>query len=514
MSLLRSSLCWLGIAWLVFLTGCSTLPAHRQMPQESAAAVTGHAHLDRYARQAPIEGLSGFRLLPDAVVALDARIALIRAAERSLDLQYYFFRCDAIGLQVVDELKDAAARGVRVRLIVDDLHVDQDDTVLLELSSTPNVQVRLFNPLPARNTGLVARILSSLHELPRINRRMHNKLLVADNTMSVSGGRNIGREYFMESEDANFIDIDVLSVGPVVQQQSAGFDAYWNSRQVYPAEQVARRAGAVHSRPISSAAAAMMLRLDPLGRSLVSMQLAAGALDLIWAPAQAFVDAPSKIEGDSMEKRFAGSVTQRTLGVITGAQSSVVIISPYFIPGEVGLGIMRDAQRRGIATTVLTNSLGATDEALVYFAYAKYRKDMLRAGVSLYELSPILAKRLRKLGSFGKSQGRLHAKMALIDGRQMFIGSMNLDGRSASLNTETGLLIESEELVRDFLKLMPDGRFRGAYELRLTPGDAIQWIDHDKAEGTQEVLDREPDMTPGVALKQLLLTPFLLEEHL
>jgi len=515
---LRVLLVSLFIAML--LVGCSSLAPRATLAPTHVRADALDSPLGRSVAQAEIsapEGHSGFRLLPDAAFALDARLELSRRATRSLDVQYYLFRCDALGTQILRELRSAAARGVMVRMIVDDLHIERDDELFFAFAALPNVEVRLFNPLAARSGGPLSRVLRSLPDVLRINHRMHNKLFIADNSLSISGGRNIGQEYFMQDERANFIDVDILAAGPVVREQSRAFDLYWNSAQAFPVQSVVvppvDESAARHFDELAAVPALAMPSQteDPLGRGPVSHELAAGKLDLIWAPAQVYVDDPAKVTRPTTQERFAGSVTERTLAVISAAQSSVFIVSPYFIPGNVGLSIMQDASQRGVTTTVLTNSLGATDEAVVHFAYARYRPKMLALGVRLYEMSPVLSRRLTKLGNFGRSQGRLHAKVAFIDGRRIFVGSMNLDGRSASLNTEIGLLIDSQELVSDFRRLMDGDRFRGAYELRLDPRGELLWVAH-ASDGTETATPFEPGA--GLLPLQRLLAPLLPEELL
>ena len=506
---------WLLLVLAALLQACASLPDRALLAPEFSPPHTANSVLARLADAQPSAGLSGLRLLPDGDFALDARIALAQAAEHTLDVQYYIFRCDAVGLALLHALERAARRGVRVRLLVDDLHVDDNDAHFLAFAAHPNVQVRMFNPAPARNGGVLSRLLRSLPDLRRLNHRMHNKLFLADGTASVSGGRNIGREYFMQDGDANFIDMDILALGPVVSEQAASFDRYWNSQHAYPIGWLVR----TDTAPVSPPAGAPLPETDgprsedALGRRLVSEELREGRLDLLWAPARVVADAPEKIARPGMAERFAGSVTEHTLAMIGSAQTRVLIICPYFIPGEIGLALMRDAQQRGVRTTVLTNSIGATDEALVHFAYAGYRKEVLRLGVSVYELGPDIARRLKKLGNFGRSQGRLHAKMAIVDEARLFIGSMNMDERSASVNTEVGLMIDSPALVQDFRRLMDGEHFRSAYRLQLNDQGRLQWIDRDD-DGTEEVMDAEPGLHPWMRLKRWLLTPILPEDLL
>ena len=348
---------------------------------------------------------------------------------------------------------------------------------------------------------------------------MHNKLFIADNSFSVSGGRNIADEYFMLADEANFIDMDVLAAGPVVREQSRDFDMYWNSEQVRPIGQVVRSAAAPEAARrrfdalLAGAAEPALRERDVLGRSAVSRQLDAGRLELIHAPARVLTDDPEKITRRNSEARFEGSVTQRTMAVLASARAQVLVVSPYFIPGERGMAQLKDATDNGVSVVIVTNSLGATDEPLVYIGYARYRDDMLRLGVVIYELGPQLSRRSTQFGEFGRSIGRLHAKMAVIDEKRVFIGSMNLDSRSARLNTETGLVIESPALAQDFARLVRGDNFTSAYLLRLGPTGRVEWIEQD-GKGGQTVYRDEPETSWFHQIKGWLQSLFVREEFL
>ncbi|MDM0055253.1 phospholipase D family protein [Variovorax fucosicus] len=515
--------CWLAIAAGLLLGACASLPPPVPgVPTHamSDVATTSLARLVAADAAAHPTAFSGFRLLPEAAFAFDARISLARNAEKTLDVQYYLIQNDDVGLLFLRELRDAAARGVRVRLLVDDLYTGGEDELFSTLSAYPNVEVRLFNPLPSRAASLTARLALSLHEFGRINHRMHNKLLVADNSFAVSGGRNIANEYFMRSTAANFIDMDVLSCGPIVRRMSDAFDRYWNSGQVWPIDSVAPlrlRPEAAQRRfdeLVSTAAPDVPIRArDVLDRPPVGQQLATGQLDFRWAHAELFADDPAKITRPPAEA-FRGSVTEGALGVIGSARKDVQIASPYFIPGARGLEMMKTAIDQGVRVAVVTNSLGATDEPLAYAGYERYRADMLKIGVAVSEIAPESTGRSGRFGDFGKSISRLHAKLAVVDARRIFIGSMNLDHRSAAVNTELGLVIDSPELVHDYVQLVTGNRLNLGYRLRMGPdGKRVQWLEYDD-QGGDVVHEDQPGQFLWLRFKNWLLLPIVGEELL
>jgi putative cardiolipin synthase len=505
------------------LCACASLPPPQPNPVSHAITDVADTSLARIA-QASREGqpaeASGFRPLPEGGFAIEARIALARRAEKSLDVQYYQIQQDRSGLLLLRELRDAARRGVRVRVIVDDLYAAGEDELLAGLAAHPNVELRMFNPLPVRRGGVTTRIVFSLHEFGRINHRMHNKLFVADHSFAIAGGRNIADEYFMRADAANFVDMDLLASGPVVAEFSAAFDAYWNCAYVVPIERIAKPSyePAASRRRFDELVGdppdVQLRRRDVLHRLPVSQELAAGNVEQIFGPARVVADPPDKISRTAADDREEGTVTQAVLGLFASARKKVLIVSPYFIPGERGLAMMRKGAELGGQTILLTNSLGATDEPLVYWKYARYRAAMLQAGVRIHELSPTLVGKTFELGDFGASRGRLHAKMAEVDDRWLFVGSMNLDGRSARLNTEIGLIIDSPPLVADLQRLRLSQDLRSAYRLRLAPdGQGVEWLENGP-NGEQIVHTDEPDGNPLLWLKNWLISPFVMEELL
>ena len=468
-------------------------------------------------------GESGFRLLPTGDFAFDARLALARRAERTLDAQYYQLANDSVGLQFLRELRDAARRGVRVRLLVDDLYTGSEDELFCSFAAIPNVEVRLFNPLPSRGGSPLSRIISSAHEFSRINLRMHNKLFIADNRFSLSGGRNMADEYFMRSTDANFIDMDVIAAGPIVRELSQVFDRYWSSALAYPivpviqalAPSVAAAADAQRFDQLVLAAPPEFLpaTTDPLGRASVDFEFSAGRIAMEFAVAAVLADTPNKgalrNPGDTLS-----TVNRSVLEELAGAKSELLIASPYFIPGKVGMERLREVTDRKVRIRVVTNGVGATDEPLVHWRYARYRLRMLKMGIELYEVSPTLARDVSVFGSWGLTFRRLHAKVTVFDNQRLFVGSMNFDPRSAWSNTESGLLIESSALAHQVINLIADHSNAGVYRLRLAAdGETIEWWSRGP-DGKMRFTTEEPDNTWTLQMQQMLLEPLVSEDLL
>lgn len=384
---------------MAWLAACSTLPPRGEVHTSralsaTAVASTALARLVASSRSADEAQPAGFRLLPDGAVAFEARVALARRAEQTLDLQTYYLRGDVAGRSLMRELRDAAQRGVRVRLLVDDFFAAEVADLLTGLASFPNAKVRLFNPMPLRNGAPVLRLVLSPGDFQRYNRRMHNKLFVADNAVAIYGGRNIADEYFMKNREANFIDMDVMSTGQVVTDLSAAFDRYWNSELAWPVHTVLGRsvdAAAARLQFDRAVADAQVTPpttpVDAFGQSTVETQLGEGRLLLTYATAQVHVDPPERASAATLAMAPTQAV-DGLLTALTGGRNEVVMVSPYFVPGEVGMPLIRAARANGARLMVITNSLGSTDEPLVHDRYTTYRLEMLRLGVELFELSP------------------------------------------------------------------------------------------------------------------------------
>ena len=505
------------------LVGCASLPDAGQRPVSQArtdVADTRLAAVAAASMPAAGEQQSGLRLLPAGDQAFEARIALARAAQKSIDAQYYQIADDATGRQFLRELAAAAARGVRVRLLVDDLHAAGEDALLAGLAARPNVELRMFNPLPVRDGGVAARVLFSAHQFSRINHRMHNKLLVADNAIAVTGGRNIADEYFDRSSPANFIDMDMLAAGPAVQALSTVFDGYWNSEQAYPIQRLvdpsltpeAARHQFDAAAQQADAAELPVATRDPLGQSSVGTQLASGRLALHMAGVRVIADAPAKANGGDASLAD-GAVMNGKLELLQSARSEVLLASPYFVPGRRTMAVLKQATDGRVRVSVLTNSIATTDEPLVHAGYARYRTALLDMGVSLYELMPGAEDTRAAAGELRGSLGRLHAKVAVVDARWLYIGSMNMDRRSAHCNTEMGLIVDSPELAGQVASLLRGERQTLSYEVRSNGGgQGLQWIAQGGAEPV--VFAQEPNVSWAAQLRLSVVSVFVSEELL
>ncbi len=494
----RSLLFAASIAVLVALTGCAApLPTVARAHSQALPPVSD-SPLVRLAEASGIpSGQSGFWPMPQGAFALDARLTLLREATHSLDLQYYHLAGDGVGHTVMQELRRAAQRGVRVRLLLDDLYTRDIESDLLALDALPHVEVRLFNPFTMGRQASAGRLLNFVGDFGRLNHRMHNKLLIADGSLAVVGGRNLADEYFLRSKDANFVDMDALAGGKLVPELATLFDRYWNSEQVFPLRAVD---ASVHmasepAAPIPDIAAPE--GLDALGQPPLSRALRQGRQRFVIAKAIAVADLPSKarLHDDQPTPAFSETVTYRFIDTLRQAKSEILIFSPYFVPGRDGVARLREARDRGVEVRVITNAMGTSDEPLVNAGYHQYREQLLGMGVQLFELSaarsaadPMLKQAL------GSSRGRLHAKMAFVDRRIVMLGSMNVDLRSAYSNTEIGVGIDSPELAQLILDVYRPDTFAGAYEVRLKPdGSGVQWLGRD-ADGDKVMVD-EPEVS-------------------
>lgn len=453
--LVRRALLGLGALVAVLLaaaglaSGCSQLPPLEGRTESRALADTGDTRLGR--TLAPLvaahPGVSGVLPLADPLDAFAARALLADAAERSIDVQYYIWKGDTSGRLLLDRLRAAADRGVRVRMLLDDNGTSGLDDILSAFDRHPRIEVRLFNPFANRRL----RLLGYLGDFGRLNRRMHNKAFIVDNQASVVGGRNIGDAYFAAGTGPVFADLDVLAVGPITPEVSDDFDRYWASASAYPV------AGLLPPAPPEAleqfAAAVQALRASPgaqdyLGRlrsSALVASLADGGLEFDWAPTRMVSDDPAKGLGDATPE---ASLMAQLVRAIGRPERELELVSAYFVPTDAGVEAFTRLAARGVAVTILTNSLEATDVAVVHAGYAKHRRELLEGGVALYEMRRLGPEGLDRevIGASGGSASSLHAKTFTVDGERVFVGSFNFDPRSLHLNTELGFVIESPAL--------------------------------------------------------------------
>lgn len=402
---------------------------------------------------------SGFRLLANGRDAFVARVALIELAERTLDLQYYIFRADTTGAIIVDRLIAAADRGVKVRLLLDDWGtLEKNDAVVAGCDAHPGIEIRLFNPY--RNRSGFQRLRELFRSFDRVNRRMHNKQLIADGAAAILGGRNIGNEYF-ELGDLHFQDVDVLTAGAAARESQASFDAYWNSPFAIPIGElgtfdtsraawtdIRRRLRERVEREHDSAYARALATSD------LARAMRAEAVSLHWAEGHVLADPPGKVTMAPETPNDAYLGAQLTPHA-TNVKRELLVASAYFIPGPRGVDVFGGMRRDGVDVRILTNSLAATDVWLVHSAYRKYRRALLEQDVRIFELKPDAPGAHRKgvKGGVGSSRASLHAKTFVIDRSAVFIGSLNIDPRSLRQNTEVGVIVHSPELAGEVAEL-------------------------------------------------------------
>jgi putative cardiolipin synthase len=492
---LNRTVAYVIAALAALFAGCATLPPPEGRTATTAFTDTAQTRLGRgvAAEVAAHPGKTGIHAMPAPRDAFAARVLLAAAAERSIDAQYFVWHGDQVGTLLFEALWRAAERGVRVRLLLDDLGTEGLDSTIGALDAHANVEVRLYNPFLQRD----ARLLGFMMDFSRLNRRMHNKSFTVDNQASVVGGRNIGNEYFGAGTGLAFADLDVIAVGAAVPEVSKEFDLYWNGASAYPAAAFVgtgrpEGAAALQARFASAradpegTAYIEAVRTTPLVRDLLN-----GSLEKEWTDARLVYDDPAKTldRGD----RTDVLLFPQLVGTMGRPERTLDLVTPYFVPGEDGTAALGALAARGVKVRILTNSLASSDVTAVHSGYAKRRADLLRAGVRLYELKPTAARESREVAvAFGSgSSSALHAKTFAVDGARIFVGSFNFDQRSARLNTEMGLVIGSLALAQRLGRTFDDEVPRIAYEVRLAPeGGGLQWIE--RTAGGEIRHDTEP----------------------
>lgn len=517
---------WRGFLVLALALGlgaCATLRTDvPRVPSQALAPDPDNALGRLSAGVVAPERPSSFRLLESGRAALAVRLTLAEQAVKTLDLQYYLFHADTSGRLLGDALLRAADRGVRVRVLLDDVDTAENERAIAALDAHKNIQIRLYNPFKVRGNSPLGRAVEFLGDKDRLNRRMHNKLFLADNHFGITGGRNIGDEYFQVEHNVAFRDLDVLAAGETVREMSRAFDLYWNSAHSVPARALpfdgGRRKLLVESRDALQAhrdqvRERMAPYLDPdvLGKGTTP---GLGP----WTPASAelLLDDPDKTAG---APAGANLPITRLLRLGLEAREEVLIASPYFVPGSMGTDFLTQLARRGVKVRVLTNSLAANDVGVVHAGYMRYRLPLLLSGVELNELKPLKeAPAVRILGTKGSSRASLHSKALVVDRDRAYIGSMNLDPRSALLNTEAGLLIRGPELAGQVARFIEAGMDREqSYLVKLDPESdpaerRLKWLE--TSAGKTLVHSREPRAGVWRRLLMDLLSALPIEEDL
>lgn len=483
---------------LIFVSGCATIDHDYPRTASSFIPDTADTYLGRTI--APIvakmpQDQSGFLPLRDGIDALAARLVLAQQAEKSIDLQYYLIKDDAVGRAFIHELLEAADRGVRVRLLLDDVFTSGYDVGMAALHAHPNFEIRIFNPF---QRGAAGRVVGAVTDFRRINRRMHNKSFTVDNHITVIGGRNIADEYFGAREDSKFSDLDVAAVGPVVQEVTDSFDLYWNHPAALPVPafikeledpetalndlrknlettyeeiRASRYAGAVRSK---------ILSLDETDESVFT-----------WARYQLVVDPPDKgIKGRADEAEL---ILAPLVAALRAAQNEVTIVSAYFVPLKEGIEFLTELEARGVEVSVVTNSLAANNQFTVHAGYAPSRKPLLEGGVKMYEVRADADVAGTEFIDASGARATLHTKAFLVDSESLFIGSFNFDPRSADINTEMGVIIHDQGMAREFSELFDSLLRSQTYELFLNDKGKLRWRAFEN--GEEVIYDKEPDTT-------------------
>lgn len=441
-------------------------------------------------------GKSGIHLLGNGLDAFVARAVLASMAERSIDVQYYMFHQDTVGRLLTEKLLAAADRGVRVRMLIDDLNGEEFDDTWSALDSHRNIEVRMFNPFVRGRS----RTLQFVTRLTAVNHRMHSKTYTVDNEATIVGGRNIGDEYFDANPELAFADLDVLAIGPVVQEVSHQFDEYWNNENSYPIATLRADPDSGALEKLRSSLANFRrerktsVYVKALENSAFADALRRKDIRVRFTDAEAIYDSPEKRareEGWKQDLLLSGLAPH-----VRQAREELILVSPYFIPGRRGTDALCELSGKGVRIRVLTNSLASNDVVSVHAGYARYRKDLLRCGVELFEMNEHIRKRQGKRFVWlpGLSKSSLHAKSLAIDENTMFVGSFNMDPRSTYINNEIGILFSEPELAGGVAEQFDEHVGEVAFRVELVRGEdgdeSLRWVGVE--DGREVVLDSEP----------------------
>ena len=483
---------------LITLTGCS-LPMNQSNKQPPIQIHAEHwlngSNVDTQMSQ----GLTAYLALDDAFSSIASRLHLINKAQHNIDLQYYIWENDSIGHLMLAELLKAADRGVKVRLLIDDQNGTKLDATLKQLAAHPNFEIKLFNPYKFRKL----RVIDYAFRLKHINHRMHNKLIIADGAIAVTGGRNISREYFDASDNFQFTDMDILFYGTAVQHANDVFHEFWNDNLSYSVPQLLGDGNQEQLSKLRQYYELTALQKDQLKKriELAEKQINKHLKDrpINWAKAHFIADSPNKIRGEATNDQL---IYSQMLNIMGEPKQHLELVSAYFVPTRKGTDYLVNLSKNDVRIRILTNSFLANDVAVVHAFYQKYRHDLLQNGIKLYEFKPYIERNKRTwyevvtgnvIPAKGKNTSSLHAKFFDIDG-MVFIGSFNFDPRSANLNSEVGLVVESDVLQKYISKSLDQYLPQIAYELKLNKQGEIIWLDQHK-DGSIVEYKHDPETT-------------------
>jgi putative cardiolipin synthase len=517
---------------LALLGGCASLPPGSSYPKISSHSLS-EPQTTRFGHQfAPASdqhaGESGFRIFNVGIDGLLLRLEMINAAERTLDLQYYIFRGDESGRLLTEALLRASDRGVRVRVLVDDGESVAGDEQLFALAGHAGIEIRVFNPWAYRGHNRVIRGAEFILRHSRLDYRMHNKLLVADGSVGLLGGRNIGDQYFQIDPESQFADDDVFAAGPITRELSSEFDEFWNSALAIPAEALTHRnardpaAASRNDRTIQAPKlkSAGLNYAEKLATGEPLDGLMSGELTLIWAQAQFVSDPVDKKNLAAAGARVGDLMYKPVAEMARQVKSELIIVSPYFVPTRDELGLLKSHRQHGIRVRVLTNSLESNPETAAHAGYMHYRVELLRDGVQLHEVRSLLGSargsgQSAQLSRYGNYS--LHAKLYVMDSKELYIGSMNFDARSRRLNTEMGLIIHNTDLAQQQAnRFEAMTRPENCYSVELQPGkessSRLAW--HSYENGQPVDYDTEPARSPWQRAKARFLSLLPLDPEL
>ena len=483
---------------LITLTGCS-LPMNQSNKQPPIQIHAEHWLNGSNVDMQMSQGLTAYLALDDAFISIASRLHLINKAQHNIDLQYYIWENDSIGHLMLAELLKAADRGVKVRLLIDDQNGTKLDATLKQLAAHPNFEIKLFNPYKFRKL----RVIDYAFRLKHINHRMHNKLIIADGAIAVTGGRNISREYFDASDNFQFTDMDILFYGTAVQHANDVFHEFWNDNLSYSVPQLLGNGNQEQLSKLRQYYELTALQKDQLKKriELAEKQINKHLKDrpINWAKAHFIADSPNKIRGEATHDQL---IYSQMLNIMGEPKQHLELVSAYFVPTRKGTDYLVNLSKNDVRIRILTNSFLANDVAVVHAFYQKYRHDLLQNGIKLYEFKPYIERNKRTwyevvtgnvIPAKGKNTSSLHAKFFDIDG-MVFIGSFNFDPRSANLNSEVGLVVESDVLQKYISRSLDQYLPQIAYELKLNKQGEIIWLDQHK-DGSIVEYKHDPETT-------------------